>query len=77
MEYEIIKDIVSKIMKVDPKELHNDTTFVDDLGADSIDICRILMGIEEEFNVKLSKDYLYSINTIDDAVTLIAKIKKA
>lgn len=77
MEFEIIRDIVSKVMKVDPRELAADTTFVDDLGADSIDICRILMGIEEEFNVKLSNDYIYRINTIDDAVSLVTKIKKA
>lgn len=77
MEIELIKAIVSEVMKVDVKELNNNTTFIEDLGADSLDVCRILMGIEEQFSVKLEKENIYKINTIEDTVTLIRKIKKA
>ena len=76
MELEILQTIVSEVMMVDPKEVTGETTFVDDLGADSLDLCRVIMGIEERFSIKLPNDSIYSISTIEDAVKLIRKIKK-
>ena len=76
MELEILQRIVSEVMMVDPKEVTGETTFVDDLGADSLDLCRVIMGIEERFSIKLPNDSIYSISTIEDAVKLIRKIKK-
>ncbi len=77
MEFEELKVIVSQVMKVDPDELKPDTTFIDDLGADSLDVMRIVMSIEELFAIKLPDDSIYSISTIEDAANLIKKVKKA
>lgn len=77
MELEEVKRIVSEVMKVDPKELSRKTTFVEDLGADSLDICRILMNVEEAFLIKLPEKSISSVVTIEDVLTLIRKIKKA
>ena len=67
MELDILKKIVAEVMGADPDELTPDTLFIEDLGADSLDICRILMKIEEEFKVVLPKDSISTINSIGGA----------
>ena len=47
MEFEKLKDIIADVMRCNPDEITMDTTFVDDLGADSLDIFQIIMGIED------------------------------
>lgn len=74
MELEKLKKIVVEVLSVDEKEITLDTTFVDDLGADSLDIFQIIMGIEEEFDIEISHDDAESITTVSDA---IEKIKMA
>jgi acyl carrier protein len=49
MEFEKLKQIIAEVLNVDAEELTMETTFVDDLGADSLDIFKIIMGIEDEF----------------------------
>ena len=49
MEFEKLKKIIAEVLNVDEDEITMDTTFVDDLGADSLDVFQIIMGIEEEF----------------------------
>jgi len=77
MELELITEIVSQVMKVDPKEVSKTTTLVDDLGADSLDLLRIVMNIEERFNIKLPQNSIYEIATVEDAANLVKKTKKA
>lgn len=77
MEMDILIDIVAKVMKVDPKEVSKETTFVEDLGADSLDLLRILMDVEEQFNIKLPKDCIHKIATTEDVNEIIKKVKKA
>ena len=77
METEIIKNIVAEVMKLDPNEVEDTTTFVEDLGADSLDICRIIMNFEEKFCVILPKDSIYAVSTVGDIIEKIKKIKKA
>ena len=48
-----------------------DSTFIDDLGADSLDVFQIIMGIEEEFDIEIPEDAAESINTVSDAVEQI------
>lgn len=76
MELELLKQIVSEVMKVDPKEINPKTTFIDDLGADSLDVFRILMDIEEKFGIVVNKESIYDIQTVDDAYLLIKNKKK-
>lgn len=71
MEIDILKEIVASVMKVDVREINMDTTFIMDLGADSLDIMRILMNIEEQFAVVLPKDSIGKVNTLGDLVELI------
>ena len=56
MEFEKIQEIISEVLSVDPDEITMETTFVDDLGADSLDVFQIIMGIEEEFDIEIANE---------------------
>ncbi len=73
MEFELLKKIIAEVLNVDPNEITEDTTFVDDLGADSLDIFQIIMGVEEELDIEVPTDVADGINTVGDAVELIRK----
>ncbi len=71
MEFEKLKKIVAEVLNVDEDEITMDTTFVDDLGADSLDIFQIIMGLEEEFDIEIANEEAENIVTIADAVEQI------
>lgn len=71
MEFEKIKKIIVEVLSVAEEEITMDTTFVDDLGADSLDIYEIVMGIEEEFDIEIANEEAEKIVTVGDAVEQI------
>ena len=71
MEFEKLQEIIAEVLNVDPEEITMDTTFVDDLGADSLDVFQIIMGIEEEFDIEISNEDAEKIVTVGDAVEQI------
>lgn len=75
MEFEKLKDIIVDVMGCNPDEITMDTTFVDDLGADSLDIFQIIMGIEEDFDIEIDNEEAEKITTVQDAVDQIQKKK--
>ena len=74
MEFEKLKGIIADVLNVDEDEITMDTTFVDDLGADSLDVFQIIMGIEEEFDIEIAQEDAEKIVSVGDAV---AQIKNA
>lgn len=71
MEFEKLKKVIAEVLNVDPDEITMDTTFVDDLGADSLDVFQIIMGIEEEFDIEIPAEKAEKIATVEEAVELI------
>ena len=71
MEFEKLQQIISEVLNVDAEEITMDTTFVDDLGADSLDIFQIIMGLEEEFDIEIANEDAEKISTVGDAVEQI------
>ena len=71
MEFEKLKKIIAEVLNVDEEEITMDTTFVDDLGADSLDIFQIIMGLEEEFDIEIANEEAENIVTVADAVEQI------
>lgn len=71
MEFEKIKKIISEILNIDEEEINMETKFVDDLGADSLDIFQIIMGIEEEFDIEIPNEEAENISTVGHAVEQI------
>ena len=58
---------------MDPEEITMESTFMDDLGADSLDVFQIVMGIEEEFDIEIPAEEAEKITTVEEAVELIKK----
>ena len=75
MELEKIKAIIAEVLNIDADSITEDTTFVDDLGADSLDIFQSIMGIEEEYDIELDNESVEQIQTVGDAVEAIRTIK--
>ena len=71
MEFEKLQQIIAEVLNVEPEEITMDTTFVDDLGADSLDVFQIIMGIEEEFDIEIPNEAAEAIVTVADAVEQI------
>lgn len=71
MELEKLKRVIADVLNVDPEEIGMETTFLDELGADSLDIFQIIMGIEEEFDIEISAEDAEKITTVEEAVALI------
>ena len=71
MEFEKLQQIIAEVLNVDADEITMDTTFVDDLGADSLDVFQIIMGIEEDFDIEIPNEAAESIVTVADAVEQI------
>ncbi len=71
MEFEKLQEIIAEVLNVDADEITMDTTFVDDLGADSLDVFQIIMGIEEVFDIEISNEDAEKIVSVGDAVEQI------
>ena len=71
MEFEKLKGIIADVLNVDEEEITMDTTFADDLGADSLDVYQIIMGLEEEFDIEIPQEAAEHIVTVGDAVEQI------
>lgn len=74
--FEKVKAIVVDQLSVTPEDVKMDSTFTDDLGADSLDIVELIMAFEEEFNTEIPDDVAEKIRTVKDAVELLDKANK-
>ena len=68
-----LKSIIADVLNVDPDEIREDTTFADDLGADSLDMYQILMGMEEEYGITVPEQEALEVKNVRDALELIRK----
>ena len=71
MEFEKLKKVIADVLNDDPEEITMESTFVDDLGADSLDVFQIIMGLEEEFDIEIPAEDAEKITTVEEAVNLI------
>ena len=66
-----LQEIIADVLNVETDDITMETTFVDDLGADSLDIFQIIMGIEETFDIEIDNEDAEKIMTVGDAVEQI------
>lgn len=71
MEFDKLREVIADVLNVDPNEVTQETTFMEDLGADSLDVFQIIMGIEEAFEIEIPADKAEHITTVGEAVALI------
>lgn len=76
MEFEKLQSIISEVLQVEAESITMETTFVDDLGADSLDIFQIIMAIEEEYDIEIPQEEVEKMKTVGDAVEAIKEYIK-
>ena len=69
--FDRVKKIVVDQLGVNEADVTIDSTFIDDLGADSLDVYQIIMGIEEEFDIEIPAETAEQVTTVEDAVEMI------
>lgn len=71
---EKVKEIIAEQLSVDASEIDENTSFKDDLGADSLDLFELVMAFEEEYDIELPPDELESINTVGDIIEMMKRV---
>ena len=71
MEFERVKNVIVDQLSVDADEVTLEASFVDDLGADSLDVVELIMGLETEFDIEIRDEDAEKISTVGDAVEYI------
>ena len=76
MEFEALKKVAATVLGMDPEEIEMDMTFLTDLGADSLDLYQIFMGVEEETGLHIQTEGLDKLTTVREAVEWIERAGK-
>lgn len=76
MELEKIRKIVAEVLNINPEEVTPESSFIQDLGADSLDVFQIIMGIEEEFDIEIAPEDAEKAATVGEALELIRSAAK-
>ena len=71
MEFERVKNVIVDQLSIDADEVTLEASFVDDLGADSLDVVELIMGLETEFDIEIPDEDAEKISTVGDAVEYI------
>ncbi len=66
-----VKEIIARELNVDESEVRPEASFIEDLGADSLDTVQLIMAFEEEFGVEIPDEEAQSIKTVGDALKFI------
>lgn len=74
--FEKVKKIVAEKLGVDEKKVTENASFVNDLGADSLDVVEFIMEVEKEFNITIPDEEAGKLTTVEDAVKYIESHKK-
>ncbi len=71
MEFEKLQMIIAEVLSIDACSISRDMSFYDDLGADSLELFQIVMGVEGEFDIVIEENTVNEMNTVDDLYKLI------
>ena len=71
MEFEKLQSIIAAILDIDPEKITMETSFIDDLGADSLDLSEVIMEVENQFEIAIPDSAFETIKTVGDAVEQI------
>lgn len=70
-----IKEIIAKVLSVDAADVTDDASFVDDLGADSLDLVNLIMTMEDEFDIRIEDEEAEKIKLVKDAIAFVQERK--
>ena len=74
MELEKLQQIIAEVLNVDASEVMPGTTFTEDLGADSLDLSQIILGVEGAYDIEIPQEEAEKIVTVADAIDLIQRV---
>ena len=74
MELEKLQQIIAEVLNVEASEVMPGTTFTEDLGADSLDLYQIILGVEDAFDIEIPQEEAEKIVTVADAIDLIQRV---
>ena len=74
MELEKLQQIIAEVLNVDASEVMPGTTFTEDLGADSLDLYQIILGVEDAFDIEIPQEEAEKIVTVADAIDLNQRV---
>ncbi len=74
MELEKLQQIIAEVLNVDASEVMPGITFTEDLGADSLDLYQIILGVEDAFDIEIPQEEAEKIVTVADAIDLIQRV---
>lgn len=69
--FEKIKEIIAEQLNVDMESITMDSSLKDDLGADSLDLFQVVMGLEEEYEIEIPSEDLADVNTVEDVINYL------
>ena len=75
MEFEMIRKMIAEVLGIDPSEVTKEASFVDDLGADSMDRLRLILRLEDEFRIELGGENSNEVQTVADLIRQIEQMK--
>ena len=73
MEFEKLQIIIAEVLSIDPEKVKPEMSFTDDLGADSLEVFQIIMGIEDSFDVVIDEAVIESIETVEQVLQVISE----
>ena len=71
MVFEKVREIIANILGVNPEEITMESSFVDDLGADSLDVVELIMDLQDEFNIEIPDEEAEKVQTVGNVVDYI------
>lgn len=71
MEFKKLQKIIAEVLGIGDMEIFQEMSFVDDIGADSLELFQILMGVEQEFDISIDEESLKDVDTVGDLLELI------
>ena len=74
MDFEKLQQIIADALNISADKIKPESSFADDLSADSLDLLNVVMGVEDEFGISISDDKLVGIVTVQDALEAINKV---
>ncbi len=73
--FDDVKEVVVEQLNVNPDEVKEESKFVEDLGADSLDVVELVMALEEKFDIEIPDEDAEKITTVSDAIKFIENIQ--
>ena len=71
IEFQKLQKIIAEVLSIDDTDIVQEMSFIDDLGADSLELFQILMGVEKEFDISIDEETLKDVITVGDLLEII------